>query len=218
MSSAIRGAIGSVATDGNELVLRARGGDREALTALLKRQGPTARRAVRGQIPTRWQSVLSEDDVMQQTFADAIAGIDQCRAEDAGGFGAWLSAVARNNLYTAIEALAAAKRGGRWQRVELMPVEDSQTALVRLIAARDDTPGRRVIHREAAEALIQSIEQLPSVYASVVRLYDLEGRSVQEVSKRLGRSAGAVFMLRARAHDRLARTMGNASDFLTSRS
>jgi RNA polymerase sigma factor (sigma-70 family) len=207
-----------VATEADEFVLRARGGDREALALLLKRQGPAARRAIRGQIPTRWQSVLSEDDVMQQTFADAVAGIDQCRAEDAGSFIAWLGAVARNNLYTAIEALAAAKRGGRWHRVELMPVEDSQTALVRIIAARDDTPGRRVIRREAAEALVQSIEQLPSLYASVVRLYDLEGQSVQEVSKRLDRSPGAVFMLRARAHDRLARTMGNASDFLTSHS
>ncbi len=206
-----------MATEPDGLVVRARSGDHEALTELLKRQGPAARRMIRGQIATRWQSVLSEDDVMQQTYADAVAGIDQCRAEGEPSFAAWLGAVARNNLYAAIEALSAAKRGGQWHRVEVMPAEESQTELVRIIAARDDTPGRRVIRKEALGMLNEAVEQLPSVYASVVRMYDIDGRSVQEVSEHLGRSPGAVFMLRARAHDRLAQAMGNASDFLTSR-
>ena len=46
-------------------------------------------------------------------------------------------------------------------------------------------------------------------------LYDIEGRSVQEVGAHLNRSPGAVYMLRARAHEQLAGLLGHASAFLT---
>jgi DNA-directed RNA polymerase specialized sigma24 family protein len=46
-------------------------------------------------------------------------------------------------------------------------------------------------------------------------MYDLEGRPVQEVAQALGRSPGAVYMLRARAHRRLSEIMGTASRYVT---
>jgi len=45
--------------------------------------------------------------------------------------------------------------------------------------------------------------------------YDVEGRSIQEVGAHLNRSPGAVYMLRARAHEQLAGLLGRASAFLT---
>ena len=51
--------------------------------------------------------------------------------------------------------------------------------------------------------------------ATVVRLYDIEGRSGPEVATTMGRSRGAVVMLRARAHDRLAELLGSGSKFFS---
>ena len=60
-----------------------------------------------------------------------------------------------------------------------------------------------------------ALGSLPGDYEKVVRMYDLEGRPIGEVAAELGRSEGAVYMLRARAHDRLREQMGPASKFFT---
>jgi DNA-directed RNA polymerase specialized sigma24 family protein len=39
-------------------------------------------------------------------------------------------------------------------------------------------------------------------------MFDLEGRPVQQIASALQRSEGAVYMLRARAHDRLREILG----------
>ena len=59
-----------------------------------------------------------------------------------------------------------------------------------------------------------ALNTLPADYRTAVRLYDLEGRPVAEVAGTMGRSAGAVHMLRARAHERLRAFLGTPSKLL----
>jgi len=58
---------------------------------------------------------------------------------------------------------------------------------------------------------------LPPDYEKVVRLYDLQCKSAVEVAAELGRSEGAVYMLRARAHERLKQELGSSSQFFPER-
>jgi RNA polymerase sigma factor (sigma-70 family) len=60
-----------------------------------------------------------------------------------------------------------------------------------------------------------ALRQLPPDYEKVIRLYDLAGKSPAEVAQEMGRSQGAVFMLRARAHDRLREVLGSSSQFFS---
>ena len=66
-----------------------------------------------------------------------------------------------------------------------------------------------------AEALEGALGALPPDYEKVVRMYDLEGKPVREVAAALKRSEGAVWMLRARAHERLKEIMGEAGKFFS---
>jgi RNA polymerase sigma factor (sigma-70 family) len=77
------------------------------------------------------------------------------------------------------------------------------------------TPSRQAARREAVEILERTLAKLPTDYAKVVRLYDLECRPIAEVARELGRSEGAVYMLRARAHEWLRETMGTESQFFS---
>ncbi|HSA25342.1 MAG TPA: sigma-70 family RNA polymerase sigma factor [Phycisphaerae bacterium] len=201
--------------DAEHVIDKARQGDRNALSALLREHGPAARAAVRGNIPAKWRSMLSEDDVIQQTYADAIVGIRQFRSDEPGAFSTWLAKLARNNLLAAIGMLETAKRGGDRRRMELGGSDESCVELYLSVTAGGATPSRQVAREEAKSAVLKALDQLPSFYATVVRMYDIEGREVQEVGEQLKRSPGAVYMLRARAHRELARLMGSASDFLT---
>ncbi len=59
------------------------------------------------------------------------------------------------------------------------------------------------------------LAKLPPDYATVIRLYDLQGKPIAEVAADLGRSEGAVYMLRARTHDRLRELLPGESKFFS---
>ena len=152
---------------------------------------------------------------MQQTYADAFGGLSRFVSDREPSFRRWLGLLARRNLTKAVRALEAEKRGGNRRRVEASGSDPSFAALHELLASTGSTPSRRVAATEAKIALQDAIRQLPEDYARVVRMYDLEGRAVREVADAMERSPGAVFMLRARAHQLLHEIMGATGDFFS---
>lgn len=204
-----------MSTSDEALLRRAHAQDREAVGLLLERHGPHVRNILSTSIPSRWRSLLTIDDVLQQTYTDAFLAIGRFRAEDASAFPAWLTKLAKRNLVDAIRMLRADKRGGDRHRV--LPGGDGDTiaALNDLFGGTSRTPSREAASAESKNALAKAMDRLPPAYRDVIRLYDLEGRSVEEVSQTLKRSVGAVYMLRARAHERLADLMGSASAYFT---
>jgi len=199
----------------DNLVEQATHGDREALVALLQCHGPAVRASLAGRIPKRWQAVLSEDDVMQQTYANAVAKIRQFTSGSESSFAGWLETTARRNLRDALKLLQAEKRGGNQRRVQPGGPDDSIMALYEVLSSTGTSPSGCAARDEALTALRRAIQQLPEAYGHVVMLYDLEGRPVEEVAAALKRSPGAVFMLRARAHERLHEIMGRTSNFFS---
>lgn len=199
---------------GDELLTRAVSGDRAALAELLERHGPTARASLAGRIPKRWQAQLSEDDLIQQTYADAVAHITEIVGPSENAFACWLKTTARRNLRDVVKMLETHKRGGDRRQLSSLAADGSYVALLETLTGSGTPPSGKVAEREAAMLLRQAIAQLPELYARVVTLHDLEQRPVEEVAAALKRSPGAVYMLRARAHDRLRKILGRASDFL----
>jgi RNA polymerase sigma-70 factor (ECF subfamily) len=201
--------------DREELLRQAVRGDRQAVSALLEQCGAEIRGRIARRIPRRWQAVLSADDVLQQTYADAIRDLPRFDCAREGDFGNWLLRLARCNLADGLKMLKAAKRGGGQQPVEWVDPECSALSLLDHLSGDGDSPSLTVARGEAREFLRGALDRLPPTYREVIRLYDLEERGVEEVATAMGRSPGAVFMLRARAHDRLRQVMGRASRFLS---
>lgn len=200
---------------GPELLAKAVEGDQESLAHLLEHHGAVVRRRIAGRIPKRWQSLLSEDDVMQQSYADAAMNISRFESRGDGSFEAWLTKLAQCNLRDGIRLLEAEKRGGSRRRIEPRSTDDSYNALHEMLVTTSSTPSRRAARDEAQSVMIRAIGQLPPTYRRVVELYDLQGMRVEEVAVELDRSPGAVFMQRARAHQYLAELMGRASKYFS---
>lgn len=199
-------------TDDN-LVPLAVSGDTAALTALLKTHGRRVRRRL--SINAVWQASLDRDDVMQVTYTEAFLHIDQFAGRTAEAFGAWLARIADNNLRDAVKELGRQKRPDPRRRMQRRQEQDSYDALLETVGATTATAGRHAAAREAQGLLETALGQLPETYRKVVRLYDLDGRSIQAVAETLGRSTGAVYMLRARALDQLRDILGSGSKFFT---
>lgn len=195
--------------DDRDLLARAVKTDADALSTLLERYGPQVEQGLR--IARSWSSVLEPSDVMQVTYLDAFLQIERFDPTRSEPFSAWLSRIAENNLRDAIRGLERQKRPQPTNRVQPRSSEDGTAELYALLGTTTTTPSRK-IRREEADTLLQAaMDALPDDYAHVIRLYDLEGRDIDSVATVLERSAGAVHMLRARAHNRLREILGSVS-------
>lgn len=202
------------------LVRSASEGDEGALSALLRHSGPGLRAHLASRIGPVWRSSLDEDDVLQVTYLEAFLRVRSFRPPEGPGaadaFFAWLRRVADNNLTDAIRGLESAKRPNPKNRVTGGgTMEESFVALVEVLGATSTTPSRVAARDEAGALMRQTMEGLPPDYERVISLYDLQGKSPAEVAREMGRSQGAVFMLRARAHDKLKELLGSESRFFS---
>ncbi|MCA9286822.1 MAG: sigma-70 family RNA polymerase sigma factor [Phycisphaerales bacterium] len=195
------------------LVRRAVAGDEDALVALLEEHGGVVRGRITATFPRQWQSLLSVDDVLQQAYSDAFMGIRRFEPHGTGAFLAWLSRLAKNAMLDAIAMLEAAKRGGGRQRINPGP-ERSLETLLGAVTNTGNSPSGVVSRAEALAALTAAIERLPATHRAVITNYDLLCQPIEEVASSLGKTVGATYMLRARAHRMLAETMGTRSMFL----
>jgi len=183
-------------------------GDEPALCRLLELAAPAVRARLRHSVPPRWQALVTLDDALQESYTEAFLHIRRLRPESDAAFVGWLTRLTRNNLIDAVRALEAEKRGGGRARLTAS-VEDSACELFERLAARDSSPSRVLARAEAALALRRAVETLPEHYRDVVTRYDLEGEPIDRVSAALGRSPGAVYMMRARAHRLLAEILAD---------
>jgi len=159
--------------------------------------------------------MVDPDDVLQVTYVEAVMDIGRFQPRHEGSFLAWLTLLAENNLRDAIKELDRAKRPSPRKRVESGATDESYVALVELMGATLTTPSIQAAKGEIRTALDAALDRLPPDYSRVIRLYDLGGRSVEDVSTDMGKSQGAVFMLRARAHERLKQVIGRESQFFS---
>jgi len=202
--------------DSDDALLRlAVEGDVAALRELLERFGAEVRQRISGRIENRWRALVNEDDVMQITYLEAFMHIDQLTARDTASFLGWLTRIAENALRDAIRGLSRQKRPDPARRVVTQSPSDSYVGLLESLGVTTTTPSREATQRDAAKVLEAAIDRLPEDYHRAIKLYDLEGHSVAHVAAAMGRSVGAVHMLRARAHDRLRQDLGTTSQFFS---
>lgn len=176
---------------------RARAGDLEALGMLLEEHGPGVRAHVRARLPSGVRPQLDDDDVMQVTYLEACLHVGGLVGESPAAFAAWLRAIADHNLTDALRGLA------RQERAEVPPRLGDDGGRLDELLASVTSPSGAAARGELRAFVLASLGDLPRDYAEVVRLYDLQGRGIDEVAQALGRSRGAVHMLRQRAYDRL---------------
>jgi RNA polymerase sigma factor (sigma-70 family) len=197
-----------------QLLARAVGGDRSALGNLLGEFGPEVEAALH--ISTLWGGQIEAADVMQITYLEAFLHINRFDADRSEAFPSWLRRMAENNLRDAIRGMEAEKNPPRRMQLDAHGT-DTTMALFEMLTAGVGTPSRAARREETAEHVRATLRRLPADYAKAVQLYDLEGKTVEEVAVAMGRSKGAVHMLRMRGHDRLRDLLVGSHDFFESR-
>ena len=89
--------------------------------------------------------------------------------------------------------------------------------LVERVARDDNSVSRPARMREAVSAMQIALASLPDDYRQAIRLRYVEGRTLAEVAKSVGRSEDATRGLLHRAKRKLRDAMGRASAYLSTR-
>jgi RNA polymerase sigma factor (sigma-70 family) len=182
-------------------------GDRSALARVLEHHTSVLQTRIAPDVPTRHQAVFAVEDILQLTFTDVFLSIERFEDRGPGAFLAWVTALARRNLQDAIRLCDADKRGGGRLLAKPVSPTSSRSTLLQRVAATTSTPSHHLAQHEAETLLARSLAALPQLHRTVVELTDLQGMAAEEVARFVDRSAGAVYMLRARAHRWLGEMM-----------
>ena len=200
----------------SQLVAKATSGDNDALASLIASVGPMLRARIAPKIDPKFRSACGVDDILQVTYMEAFLRIRQFENRGDGAFLGWMVTLANHNLQDAIRGLTRKKRPPRGRQVGAGdPASDPYVSLLEALPSPATSPTLHARRKEVHSCIDDALLQLPPDYAKVVRRYDLDECPIEEVAKELGRSPGAVYMLRARAHDRLQELLGASTNFFT---
>lgn len=175
---------------------RARGGDREALSRLLRLHGPRLYRSV---LLPRLGSAAAAEDALSVTYIKVVERIAQFTWQSVG-FYPWLRRV---GLHVAIDQLRKRRRETLFDPVdlerELENGDDGQGA--DHLEQRDLEVARRRVH-----ALIESLNPR---YAMAIRLRIIEERPREAAAQELGVSVATFDVVLHRAMAALKRVMNS---------
>ena len=175
-----------------DLVRRAREGDADAARLLFDRHAATLRAGVRRRIPAALSGKVGPSDVVQEAYLAAYLSLGEFEDRGDGSFAKWLQRILRHKLLD--EVRRHARVGKRDARRE----ERLQTDAA-VVDAGQPSPSAEVAAAERSAALRETIDDLASDQATVLRLIHQEGLTLTEAGARMNRSADAVRKLYGRA-------------------
>lgn len=168
----------------NELIERAKRGEREALDALLHRyQAAIYRFGLR-----LCRDEEDAEDVAQETMLAMANSIESFRGDAA--FSTWLYTIARSHCIKK-------RRRSKFAPAEERSFDDESFTEAKRLSRAGDGPDEALLKRELEAALAEAIEALDPEYREVLILRDVEGFRAKEASEILGISVSA---LKSRLH------------------
>ena len=152
---------------------RVRARDQAAARQLVEQLYPQVIRIVRSHLPRR----VAEEDLAQEIFLKMFSRLDQYQG--AVPFPHWVSRIA---VTTCIDQLRAQKRRPEFRWADL-PEEQADMLDNVVTDQRDTAPGEALAARELVEKLLAQLKPEDQL---VVRMLDLEQKSLAEISALTG--------------------------------
>lgn len=189
----------SQALPGEELARALAGaaaGDRQEADRLAQAFGPRLRSVVEQRIGPRLATHVTVDDVVQETFLRALRGLKGFEG-DGSSFFRWLRTIAENVILESVRG----ERRGRFLSLDF----DLSGSTV--------SPTSRLQREERKARLDRAMATLSPDHSQVISLVRLQGRSIQETARLLGRSPNATSQLLIRALEKLRLAFGDTDSF-----
>ncbi|MGO9201239.1 MAG: RNA polymerase sigma factor [Limisphaerales bacterium] len=175
---------------------RVRKQDQDAARSLVEYLYPTVIRIVRGNLPRR----ADEEDLAQDVFAKMFEKLDQFQGEVP--LAHWVSRIAVNHC---LNAIRAQKARPEWRMADLSEEQAAALDAVTTAAAQDPDPSRLMGARELVEKLLEALSPEDRL---LIRMLEMDERSVDEVRQATGWSSTVIRVRAFRARRKLNKRFG----------
>ena len=192
----------------------ARAGSAEALGRLMEFSRRYLLLIANDELPAELQAKGGASDLVQQTQLEAVRGFAAFRGQSADELLGWLRQILLHNVqdFTRRFGVSAKRRSEREVSLE---GDDSAQQAAGELADDVPSPSSWLARQERAAIVERALEELAEDQRQVIVWHHRENRSFDEIGALLGRSAGAVRKLWARAIQQLQKrlqTVDAASD------
>ena len=177
-----------------ELVKQSKSGDKQAFGRLYDEFADRIFRYIKAKINSTQQA----EDILQEVFLKAWANINQFELREDANFSAWLYRIATNAIYDYFRRI--------YRKPEALELNE-----------QIDKPSAQNLQKEIAdkletEVVYKALEQLPGNYRAILELRFVQGFSVEETAKILGKSNTASRILQFRALKAIRKILPNNND------
>jgi RNA polymerase sigma-70 factor (ECF subfamily) len=148
-------------------------------------------------------------DVVQEALLKAHAGLDQFRGRTEAELVRWLHEILAGTLVDEVRKGHAQKRDVALERSLQAAVGESSARLEAYLADHNPTPATQAERQELLAQIAGALEQLPEDQRDVVLLRDVQGHSVAEVARQLGRTRKSVAGLLLRGRSKLRQLLSD---------
>jgi RNA polymerase sigma-70 factor (ECF subfamily) len=135
---------------------------------------------------------LDPSDVVQQTLLEAHRQRHHFRGHCDAEMAAWLRQILAGTLADARRALGRAKRDVARERSLEAALDQSSALIGSWLAAPQSSPSAQAQRHEEAIRLAAALATLPEAQREALVLRYYQGRSLDDISRQLGRSPAAV--------------------------
>ena len=177
-------------------VERVRQHDQAAARSLVDHLYPLVIKIVRGKLPRR----DSEEDLMQEIFLKMFTKLDQYQATFP--FDHWVSRIAVNHC---LNALRAQRHRPEYRRSDLTEEQDQALEAVMTSASPEPLPSQAIGARELVDKLLEALEPEDQV---LIRMLEMEERSIDEIRQLTGWSSTRIRVRAFRARQKLNKKFG----------
>lgn len=182
-----------------QLILKAKLGDREALDELLRYYQPYLRRVARSSMGPTLRRAHETSDILQEVLMTAAARFDKFQGIDEDELLTWLRTLVARKAIDMARYLGRARRSpGEDAALESLDAVSDKGAYPE-IAADQTSPSQGAARRELQMKLAEALEKLPDEEADVIWMRHIEEMSFEAIGRRLGMGRNAVRALWARA-------------------
>ena len=175
-----------------ELVERARGGDRGAFDELVRGLEHELHAFVQSRLGPAVRQLVEPDDVVQETLLKAFESLPRFQWRGAQSLKSWLFAIAEHLIRNA-------------SRKRSLPT----TSWSLSVESDRPSPSHALRREERLDRLRGSLKSLSPDYRLVLELSRYKGLKIKDIAERMGRSPGAAKQLLSRALANLREEFGD---------